>query len=487
MIFHSIRWRLQLWYGVLLCIVLAGFGVTAHQLQRRGEMRRVDQELQLRIVPLLESIRRPPPGERGGPPGGPGGPLEGRGRRGPPPREGGDGLPPMPRDFRLNPNRAQLFAGETNAFYYIVWTREERELSRSSSAPMSVPLPGRIKGGLMMASARTRAGLREFYQFTPPGECILVGRSIEPEMATLQQFAYGLSGLGAGVLILGLAGGWWVATRAIQPIHDISAGATRIAAGDLSHRINTQETDNELGQLAKVLNSTFDRLQSAFDRQRAFTADASHELRTPVAVILAQTQATLARDRNPEEYRQTLEACQRAALRMRSLTESLLALARLDAGHETLHRESIDLARIAEQTVDLLRPMAESRSVTVHCDLMPTGCKGDAERIAQVVTNLLSNAVAHNQQGGEVFLSTCMENGAAILSVRDTGPGIPSAEMPKLFERFYRGDASRTTSTGGTGLGLAISKAITDAHGGSLSASSTEGEGTTFTLRLPHT
>ena len=392
----------------------------------------------------------------------------------------------MPRDFRLNPNRAQLFAGETNAFYYIVWTREERELSRSSSAPMSVPLPGRIKGGLMMASARTRAGLREFYQFTPPGECILVGRSIEPEMATLQQFAYGLSGLGAGVLILGLAGGWWVATRAIQPIHDISAGATRIAAGDLSHRINTQETDNELGQLAKVLNSTFDRLQSAFDRQKAFTDDASHELRTPVAVILAQTQATLARDRNPEEYRQTLEACQRAALRMRSLTESLLALARLDAGHETLHRESIDLARIAEQTVDLLRPMAESRSVTVHCDLMPTGCKGDAERIAQVVTNLLSNAVAHNQQGGEVFLSTCMENEAAILSVRDTGPGIPSAEMPKLFERFYRGDASRTTSTGGTGLGLAISKAITDAHGGSLSASSTEGEGTTFTLRLPH-
>ena len=392
----------------------------------------------------------------------------------------------MPRDFRLNPNRAQLFAGETNAFYYIVWTREERELSRSSSAPMSVPLPGRIKGGLMMASARTRAGLREFYQFTPPGECILVGRSIEPEMATLQQFAYGLSGLGAGVLILGLAGGWWVATRAIQPIHDISAGATRIAAGDLSHRINTQETDNELGQLAKVLNSTFDRLQSAFDRQKAFTADASHELRTPVAVILAQTQATLARDRNPEEYRQTLEACQRAALRMRSLTESLLALARLDAGHETLHRESIDLARIAEQTVDLLRPMAESRSVTVHCDLMPTGCKGDAERIAQVVTNLLSNAVAHNQQGGEVFLSTCMENGAAMLSVRDTGPGIPSAELPRLFERFYRGDASRTTSTGGTGLGLAISKAITDAHGGSLSASSTEGEGTTFTLRLPH-
>ncbi len=487
MIFRSIRGRLQLWHGLILLAVLAGFGFTAHRLQRVNELRRVDQELQQRLGPVLEALRRPPPG-RPGRPGEPrmsGGEADDRGgRHGPPPREAG-GSQMGPREFRLGPNRTGLFEGDTNAFYYVIWTRDGHELSRAASAPAHVPRPERASAPGPTPAFRLRGTRRELYQFTPPGDGIVVGRSITPELATLRQLALWLSGLGAGVLVLGLAGGWWLATRAIRPISDISSAASRIATGDLSHRINVTHTDNELGELAGVLNSTFARLESAFARQRQFTADASHELRTPIAVILAQTQATLARDRNPAEYRETLAACQRAAQRMRALTESLLALARLDAGQEAMRRDRIDLGQVASDCIELLRPLAEERRVTIHCELAAAECRGDPEGLAQVIANLLSNAILHNRRDGEVRVMTRRGDGSSLFIVTDSGPGIAAEDLPRIFERFYRGDKSRAGATGGTGLGLAICKGIVDGHGGTLEVTSTPGGGSTFTLRLP--
>ena len=489
MVFHSIRWRLQLWHGLILLVVLAGFGFTAHRLQRANELRRVDQELQQRLGPAMEAMRRPPPGERGGP-GGPGGPRSGRGegeergRRGPPPRESEGEFQPQ-REFRLGPNRAALFEGDTNAFYYVAWSRDAREWSRSTTAPATVPLPERASTNRTTPTMRMRGTLRELYQFTPPGECVVVGRSIAPELANLDQLALWLSALGGTVLVLGLAGGWWLATRAIRPIHDISAAATKIATGDLTHRINTDKTDNELGQLAAVLNSTFARLEASFERQRQFTADASHELRTPIAVILSQTQATLARERSPAEYRETLEACQRAAQRMRALTESLLVLARLDAGHENPKRERLDLSQIVRDCAELLRPLAKERRVTIQEELGIAECPGDPQQLAQVITNLVTNAILHNKHGGEARITTRRDQGDVVLTIADNGPGIPAEDIPRLFERFYRADKSRTGATGGTGLGLAISRTIVEAHGGSIEVSSSTDSGTTFTVRLP--
>ena len=164
-----------------------------------------------------------------------------------------------------------------------------------------------------------------------------------PDLAAMRRLALWLTAAGAAVLLLGLAGGWWVATRAIRPIEAISATAVKIAGGDLSQRINAADTDSELGRLAGVLNSTFARLEAAFAQQARFTSDASHELRTPVSVILSQTQTALSRERTSPEYREALEACQRAARRMKTLTESLLELARLDAGQEPMKRERFDL------------------------------------------------------------------------------------------------------------------------------------------------
>jgi two-component system, OmpR family, sensor kinase len=509
MIFNSIRWRLQAWHGLILLLVLAGFGFSAYQVARDNQLRRIDQELNLRLMSLF----RPRPGERGP---GPGGPPPGEPPRGGPPGreepardEPHRGRPPDAADFEPRIREMIEMAGaidpsQTNSVYYISWRSDGSELARSANAPASVPAPvqpapppfpsteqgdhsGKSPppGPPGFPEARTRGEQRELFRFLPGRECILVGRYMAADLAAMHRLALWLVSAGTGILALGLAGGWWLATRAIRPIEEISATATKIASGDLSQRINAAGTDSELGRLAAVLNSTFARLEAAFAHQARFTSDASHELRTPVSVILSQTQTALARERSEAEYREALAACQRAAQRMRHLTESLLELARLDAGQESMKRESFDLARVARDCVELVRPLARDRSVEFQCELPPMRCIGDAERVGQVVTNLLSNAIQFNRDRGQVRVFASAENGTATLTVADTGQGIPAEDLPHIFERFYRVDKSRSRIQGRTGLGLAISKAIVDAHGGSLQVTSDPGSGSIFTVRLP--
>jgi two-component system, OmpR family, sensor kinase len=231
------------------------------------------------------------------------------------------------------------------------------------------------------------------------------------------------------------------------------------------------------------LNSTFARLESAFTQQRQFASDAAHELRTPVSVILTQTQTALSRERDAGDYRQTIEACQRAAQRMRKLISALLELARLDAGQEQMKRLSFDFSKTVGDCIGLVRPLAEEHGVKIVTDLSPLEITGDSERLGQVVTNLLTNAIQYNHDGGEVKIATKLENGLAILTVTDTGQGISPEDLPHVFQRFYRADKSR--SSGNAGLGLAISQAIVTAHGGNIDVISEENAGTTFTVRLP--
>ncbi len=517
MIFKSIRWRLQAWHGVILIVVLAGFGVTAYQVARDNQFRRVDQDLDQRLMALL----RPHPPDRppGGPPGGvpghqppdhppdePSGPMPG-----PPPDGLGRGHPFDERGLisRLRETVQQggaLDPSQTNTFYYILWQEDGSLLAQSPGAPTNVPAPYRAEsaeppepdsleaaGGpdrpepdpSMLPEARTRGQAREVSRFLPHGECLLVGRSVAPDLASLRRLALCLTAAGTTVLLLGLAGGWWVATRAIRPIKDISGTAVKIAGGDLSQRINAADTDSELGRLAGVLNSTFARLEAAFAQQARFTSDASHELRTPVSVILSQTQTALSRERPGPEYREALEACERAAQRMRALTESLLQLARLDAGQEPMKPKRFDLSRVARESVELVRPLAERRRVTFDLDLPNVECVGDPERIGQVVTNLLTNAIDFNEDEGQIRVSVDATNSTALLRVADTGEGIPAEDLPHIFERFYRVDKSRSRSQGRNGLGLAICRAIVDAHSGGIEVTSEAGIGSTFTVKLP--
>ena len=476
MIFNSIRWRLQIWHGLLLIVVLLGFGLTAYHVARDNQLRRIDQELSQRCMAAFRpEPRRDLPDRHRGP------------RPGPPPDDLGPGGGFESSEFlsaiRERIQQAGSFDGtQTNNFYYVLYGENHRVLAQSTGAPPEIPFPEiedalirkqQVRQGLAAKMvdpgppdppiARTRAQCREVFRALPRGQVLLVGRPLAQDLFAMRRLALWLVAAGSGVLILGLAGGWWLAGRAIRPIEQISSTAVKIAAGDLGQRINAADTDNELGRLAALLNSTFARLEAAFNQQGRFTSDASHELRTPVAVILSQTQTALSRERGATEYREALEACQRAAQRMRRLIESLLELARLDAGQEPMTRSAFDLGQVARECVDLVRPLAAERGLEIVCDLPRVQCAADPARTAQVVTNLLTNAIHFNRPQGRVEISARAESNAAVLIVKDTGQGISAEDLPHIWERFYRADKSRSRIQGQNGLGLAIAKAIVDA------------------------
>jgi heavy metal sensor kinase len=495
-IFKSIKWRLQVWYGLILVFVLVGFGFTAYQLERNQQFSRIDDELHQRVGILANALHRPPPPPRR--------PEQDFNR--PPPDQFPDDISPVLQknrplpEFHLPPEDAHFFdASDPHNFYFKITSLNiynRKEIARSTNQPertFIVGDAGEYRFGKINQVDNQPSyqppkivnfeNYRETADVLPSGEMIQVGCSIEPELKELRHTALNLFAVGSLILLIGLAGGWWLVSRAIKPIKDISATAVKISGGNLSQRINVAEAESELGQLAAVLNSTFARLEAAFAQQQQFTSDAAHELRTPVSVMLTQAQTALNRERTAPEYRETVEACQRAAQRMRKLIESLLALARLDAGQEQMKRLDFDLSKTARDCVELIRPLADERGVKIFCELPMLECVGDSERLAQVMTNLLTNAIQYNRPGGEVRIAAQSQNGMAVLTVSDTGAGISAEDLPHVFERFYRADKSR--STGGNGLGLAISKAVVEAHGGTIEVSSTENVGTTFTVRLP--
>jgi heavy metal sensor kinase len=358
-------------------------------------------------------------------------------------------------------------------------------LAKSSNAP-AVAYPGRGKpGGLNLI--RARGEYREIVHSGPNGDSVVLGTSIAPVTAQLHRLALWLAVAGVALVAFGLAGGWWVAGHTLQPISQISAAAEQIAGGDLSRRIDVHETESELGQLVTVLNRTFDRLEKAFEQQTRFTADASHELRTPIAVMLTQIQLACSRPRDADSYRQTLETCGRAVERMRGLVNNLLELSRVDSGEFEIARADCDLARIARESLEFISPLARQKNAVLHESLESVTVKADAGRLGQVIINLLNNALQHNANGIEVTLTVQRKRDRAILRVADNGTGIPKEALPQLFERFFRGDKSRSRmgDSGGHGLGLAISQAIIKAHGGTLRLESQPGQGAEFVVELP--
>ncbi len=468
----SLRWRLQIWYGLLLVLVLCAFGFTAHHLEKVERLHNVDSDLQHRLALVVSELRadpqHPEPRGRGTVP-----------RPGPPPRPPEQGERPGP-NLAFAPEVAALF-GAGSSFYYVVWLRGEEPIARSANAPAEVPRPEPGE-----AAIRERSGhLLESFLFAAPVDCVLVGRSIADEEGAMLFNASWLAAVGAGLFLFSLVGGGWLIARAIRPIELISTAADRIAEGDLTQRIRIGNDQSELGRLAATLNQTFSRLEDAFAQQQRFTADAAHELRTPLTVLLTQVQTALARERSAEDYRDTLECCQRSAQRMRRLLESLLQLARLDAREEPVQNEPFDLASVATECLEHLRPMALEQGVALQLEALPASAHGDTGRMGQVVTNLLTNALQHTPQGGSVSVRTGKEGGSAFVEVSDTGHGIAANDLPHIFERFYRADKARSGSSGRTGLGLSIARAIVEAHGGGITVTSESGKGSTFKVCLP--
>jgi two-component system, OmpR family, sensor kinase len=505
---RSIRVRLLLWYAVVLTGVVGGFAGLLYYEVRAARLAEVDAQLEAAAASLESALRLFPPFE-----------LTGEGPPPPPPRELGPppkkfGPPPKKKpppgwppdrpefgpgfepEFRPDPGpkgpgREHLLAGldlpgplggRPGGMYFAVWRADGTLVKAVGTGEDAAPPPT----GAGQPTRQFRGANRERVVRGPNGTTILVGRPAGEVARDLTGFAWQLAGTGVAVLVVGLAGGWLVSRRIFRPVAAIAATASRISGDNLSERINTLAVDRELAGLARVLNATFRRLEAAFERQARFTADASHELRTPLAVIRSQAELTLGRSRTDDEYREALQTCLRAAERMTDLVEGLLTLARADAGRSGL-REPVELHRAAADAVELCRPLAAEKGVRLTADLAPITVPGDAGGLARVVGNLVANAIRYNRPDGEVHVELARDGREAVLTVRDTGEGIPAEHHPHLFERFYRADKARSRATGGSGLGLAIARAVVEAHGGTIGFESAVGKGSTFWVRLPAT
>jgi heavy metal sensor kinase len=345
-------------------------------------------------------------------------------------------------------------------------------------ARLEVPRPDK-------PARRDRGSRREVTVSGKHGTLVLVGQKVEEEREELGELLAGVLGAGAGVMVLALAGGWFLAWRALRPIARITEAAAEVSASNLSRRVDASRMERELAGLAETLNAAFSRLEQAFERQTRFTADASHELRTPLSIAMSEAELALRKERTPAEYRESLETVFRATQRMKAVVEGLLTLARADARELNLRRERLDLRKLVEETAALVAPLALERRVTVTVAADPVELEGDRDRLREVVTNLLTNAIRYNGAGGKVDVSLQERGDRAVLAVADTGIGIPEKDRPHVFERFYRVDKARSREQGGTGLGLAIAKWAVEAHGGTIAFESREGAGTTFTVSLP--
>lgn len=489
--FKSIRWRLQLWYALVLLAVVGGFaGILLFQV-RAARFRDVDHGLDASIHYLDAALRRFPPWELRGEP-----PPERSLRRPPPDMEGDDFRPPPgppSRERLLRELTLPRPAGPTDPHapdaapprrYFAIW-RGDGSVLKESDLPEDVQKPdvGEQRPP-PRALLRQRGEYREAIMLGPGRTTLLVGQSIRREQAELAAFTWQVAAASAVVLVIGLAGGWVVSARILRPIGAISATASAISATNLGERIEVDRVDRELADLAEILNETFARLESAFERQVRFTADASHELRTPLAILRSHAELALSRPRTAEQYQQALEACLRAGTRMTELVEGLLILARADAGKLDIGRQPVDLQQVVSETVTLLRPLAEAKDVRLTAELAPAQLLGDAGRLAQVVTNLVSNAITYNRPGGTVHACLSQADQQIDLTVTDSGPGIAEADRPHIFERFYRVDKARSRATGGHGLGLAICKSIVEAHGGMIGFDTQWQRGSTFWVRL---
>jgi heavy metal sensor kinase len=457
----------------VLTSVVAGFALILYYETRSARRHEIDSQLVAAANYIDSGLRPFPPHDLEGdgfvppPP-----PEESRERIGPPPWPG-----PPPREHLL----ANLVPPNGDGLYFAIWRIDGSMLS-SFGLPSDLAAPNDVPPE---ATLLDRGSYREAIRLGPRRTRILVGRSLEPVQADLAGFAWRLAGAGGAVLLAGLLGGWLISSRIIRPIAAITATASRISATNLTERIDAGQVDSELADLARVLNGAFERLQAAFDRQTQFTADASHELRTPLAVIRSHAELALSKPRPGEEYQQALGACLRAARRMSAVVDALLTLARADAGKLVGHRAPLELDQLVDDSVSLIRALADNKGVALTARLVPVRVVGNADALSRLVGNLLDNAVRYTPSAGKVEVVLEPAGAEARLTVADTGSGIPLADQPHIFERFYRVDKARSRGSGGTGLGLAICKSIVEAHGGTIGFESKEGVRTTFWVRLP--
>jgi len=332
-----------------------------------------------------------------------------------------------------------------------------------------------------------RQRVRVLYAMLGPSVAIQVGESMEGYSRFLDTFKIILIFTMAFLLILAAGVGWFMAKRAVSGVEAVTRTAMRISAGSLEERVPVKDSSDEIDLLAKTFNEMLDRIQVLVREVKEMTDNIAHDLKSPIARIRGTAEVTLTTSHSIGEYENmaasTIEECDR----LLDMINTMLMISKTEAGVNKPSLEDIDIAALVKDTCELFSPGAEDKGLVLRCDTPATiMVKGDVHMIQRMISNLLDNAIKYTSSGDTVDVTVSVDvAGEVAVSVHDTGIGILPDELPHIFERFYRGDQSR--STVGVGLGLSLSRAIARAHGGDIKATSVFGKGSTFTVTLPKT
>lgn len=323
--------------------------------------------------------------------------------------------------------------------------------------------------------------------FAAPGGTLVVAYDLEEVREIMQDLMVAYSLSLPVVILIAAAGGWWVSGRALQPIRELTSAVTRIEAARLDQRVPVPPASDEIQRLSLVLNSMLGRLERSFEQAQRFAADASHELRTPLTIMRGEIDRLMQAPEIKSGHQEVLVSVQEEIGRLQHITDNLLLLARFDSGRVLLDAKFVDFTSLVQDACEDAELLGADRNIRIERSLADgIFAQGDPAHLRRVVLNLLDNAVKFNFPGGLVNCSLTGDDGAATLRIANTGPGIAVDLRPRLFERFFRADPSRSHAGKGYGLGLSLSREIARAHGGDLRWMEGSDEGwTEFVLSLP--
>ena len=449
-IYKSIKFRLTVWYLIAIVLPLVAFGAVAYFMLSKNLYRNLDLALQVRVAELQNSITVT------------------------------DHQISFEQKFNdlvliYDADSVLLQRLGPNVRFSIIEKMVQQALFGQSSFLTTPTTEGqgvRLYAAPFNLDSRTRVA-------------VIVGRLTSEIQDMLSIFRVIIIYSALAVVLLAGVGGMFLANQTLQPVDHITDIAREIGEGDLSRRINIQSED-ELGRLASTLNRMIARLEEAFQKQRQFAADASHELRTPLAIIQAESSLALDKKRTQVEYRRSLDLVSQEVTYMSEIIGKLLLLARNDAGIEPLNLQEVNVKDLFTELSSDVEALAQEKGVAFNLGPMDNlTVKGDRFRLRQLFLNILDNAIRYTPSGGTVSSLLVRKNGSALVSISDTGMGIPAEDLPFIFDRFYRVDKARSRPDGGLGLGLAIASSIAKLHGGGIEVESQVGKGSTFQITLP--
>jgi len=288
--------------------------------------------------------------------------------------------------------------------------------------------------------------------------------------------------------LVSIVSGWFLANRSLKPVDELTKAAKEISLQNLNKKLPFYNIDNEIGRLASQLNDMISRLQESFMQIQQFSADASHELRTPLTIMRGEIEIALRNQRMSKEMRELLASIYDELIRLSTIVETLMTLIKSDTGRLALSSRTVPLNFLINQVFEKAKVLAATKKINVKLEKnIPLHIKGDQAYLKQLLLNIVDNAIKYTNPEGSVTISSVRENGRAVVTIKDTGIGIPKKDINKVFNRFYRVERDNKTikNASGTGLGLSIAKWIAEAHGGTIILRSREGRGTTAVIQLP--